>query len=336
MSGERPFRFGLTTSSAGSKREWVERASKLEALGYSTLTVPDHFPDRLATVPALMAAADATQTLRVSSWVFCNDFRHPAMLYKEAATIDLLSDGRFELGIGAGWLKSEYEMTNIPFDPPSVRVSRLEETVRIVKGFATGEPFEFTGEHYRIAGLAGAPLPVQKPHPPIYLGGGGGKRLLTFAAREADIVGYCAKALPGGGLDHLEMKADALERKVAWVNAAAADSNRDPERNILIYVFEVTDDRRAAAERIAPNFPGLTPDDLLTSPHALIGTPEKIADDLRRLRAEYGISLHRHQHRPGGPHRPVRPSRRPPHRPVSPTINPPKPGATRDHGRLKV
>ncbi len=284
----RPFRFGFTTASAGSKREWTDKARKLEALGYSTITVPDHFPDRLATVPALMSAADATQTLRVSSWVFCNDFRHPALLYKEAATIDLFSDGRFELGIGAGWLKSEYEMTNIPFDPPGVRVSRLEETVRIVKGLASGEPFEFTGDHYRIAGLAGAPLPIQKPHPPIYLGGGG-KRLLTFAAREADIVGYCAKALPGGGLDHLEIKAEALERKVEWVRTAAG-SSRDPECNILIYVFEITDNRRAAAERIAGNFPGLTPDDLLTSPHALIGTPEQMAEDLRHRRAEYGIS----------------------------------------------
>lgn len=289
MTTERPFRFGFTTSSADSKREWTDKARKLEALGYATITVPDHFPDRLATVPALMAAADATKTLRVASWVFCNDFRHPAMLYKEAATIDLLSDGRFELGIGAGWLKSEYDMTNIPFESPGVRVSRLEETVQIVKGLATGQPFDFTGEHYRIAGLAGAPLPSQKPHPPIYLGGGG-KRLLSFAAREADIVGYCAKALPGGGLDHLEMKADALERKIEWVNTAAAGSNRDPERNILIYTFDVTDNRRAAAERIAPNFPGLTADDLLTSPHALIGTPEQMANDLRNRRAEYGIS----------------------------------------------
>lgn len=289
MTTERPFRFGFTTSSADSKREWTDKARKLEALGYATITVPDHFPDRLATVPALMAAADATKTLRVASWVFCNDFRHPAMLYKEAATIDLLSDGRFELGIGAGWLKSEYDMTNIRFESPGVRVSRLEETVQIVKGLATGQPFDFTGEHYRIAGLAGAPLPSQKPHPPIYLGGGG-KRLLSFAAREADIVGYCAKALPGGGLDHLEMKVDALERKIEWVNTAAAGSNRDPERNILIYTFDVTDNRRAAAERIAPNFPGLTADDLLTSPHALIGTPEQMANDLRNRRAEYGIS----------------------------------------------
>lgn len=289
MTPAKPFRFGLTTASAGSKREWADKARRLEALGYSTITVPDHFPDRLATVPALMAAADATETLRVASWVFCNDFRHPALLYKEAATIDLLSDGRFELGIGAGWLKSEYEMTNIPFDPPGVRVSRLEETVRIIQGLATGDPFQFTGEHYRIDGLAGAPLPVQKPHPPIYLGGGG-KRLLTFAAREADIVGYCVKALPGGGLDHLEMRADALERKVEWVDAAAAGSSCDPERNMLIYVLEVTDTRRAAAERIARRFPGLTADDLLSSPHALIGTPDQMAENIRERRASYGIS----------------------------------------------
>lgn len=285
----RPFRFGVTTASAGSRREWLEKARRLEALGYSTITIPDHFPDTFSTAPALMAAADATEHLRLASWVFCNDFRHPALLYKDAATLDLLSDGRFELGIGAGWLKSEYDQTGISFDPPGVRVARMEEAVRIVKGLAAEGPFDFTGEYYRIAGLEGAPKPVQKPHPPLYIGGGG-KRLISFAAQAADIVGLAPKALPDGGLDVLDVTAEAVRRKVGWVREAAASASRDPELNILIFVLEVTDDRRAAAERHAASFPGFTTKDILASPHALIGSAEQIAEDLRQRRAEYGIS----------------------------------------------
>ena len=289
MEERRPFRFGVTTSSAESRREWVEKARRIEELGYSTLTVPDHFTNKLATVPALMAAADATERLRVASWVFCNDFRHPALLYKEAATLDLLSEGRFELGIGAGWLKTEYEMTGIPFDPAGERVARMEEAVRVVKGLASEGPFDLAGEHYRIAGHEGAPKPVQTPYPPLYIGGGG-KRLLSFAAREADIVGFAPKALPDGGLDVLDTKASAVRRKLDWVRQAAADASRSPELNILIFILELTDDRHRAAQRHAADLPGLTADDLLESPHVLIGTPSQLAADLRKRRDEYGFS----------------------------------------------
>ena len=289
MREKRPFRFGVTTSSARSRREWQEKARRVEALGYSTLTVPDHFPDRLATVPALMSAADATERLRVGSWVFCNDFRHPALMYKEAATLDLLSDGRFELGIGAGWLKAEYEMTGIPFDPAGVRVARMKEAVRVVKGLAAERPLNFVGEHYRIDALEGAPKPVQQPLPPLYIGGGG-KHLLKFAAQEADIVGFGAKALPDGNLDVLDTKAEAIRRKVEWVRDATDGTSCHPELNVLIFAFEITDNRRDAAQRLSDELPGLTPEDVLESPHVLIGTLEQMAEDLRRRRAEYGIS----------------------------------------------
>lgn len=289
MGEKRPFRFGITSANAGSRMEWAEKARRIEALGYSTLTVPDHFPGTLATVPALMAAADATDTLRVASWVFCNDFRHPAVVYKEAATLDLLSGGRFELGIGAGWFRTEYEMIGIPFDPASVRISRMEEAVRVIKGLANAGPFEFEGDHYRIAGFEGAPRPVQQPLPPLYIGGGG-RRMLTFAAREADIVGFGARGLPAGMLDLPDITAAKLRRKVNWVREAAAEASREPELNILIFVFELTDDRQAAAERLVDQLPGLTVEDLLESPHALIGTPEQMAEDVRRRRKEFGIS----------------------------------------------
>ena len=287
MDEERSFRFGITASRAASRQEWVEKVRRIEALGYSTLTVSDHFPDRLAVVPALMSAADVTETLRVASWVFCNDFRHPALLYKEAATIDLLSDGRFELGIGAGWLKSEYAMTGIPFDPPRVRVARMEEAVRVIKGLAADGPFEFEGEHYRISGLEGAPRPAQRPLPPLYIGGGG-KRLLSFAAREANIVGICAKARPEGGLDGSDITSEATRRKLGWVREAAG--TRTPELNILVYIFEVTDDRVGTAQRYADELPGLSAEDVLESPHVLIGTPDQMAEDLRRRREVFGIS----------------------------------------------
>lgn len=282
----RPFRFGVTQSRATSGKDWRESARRIEALGYSTLTVADHFPERLAIVPALMAAADATERLKVASWVFCNDFRHPAVLYKEAATIDLLSEGRLELGIGAGWLKDEYDAAGIPFDPPGVRVSRMFEAVRILKGLAGDGPFDFDGEHYTIRGMEGAPKPVQQPLPPLAIGGGG-KRVLSFAAREADIVSVVAKALPQGGLDGQNLTLDATRQKVAWIRDAAGD--RDPELNILVYTFEVTDDREAVARRYAETLE-LSPAEVLASPHVLIGTAEQMADDLRRRREDLGIS----------------------------------------------
>jgi probable F420-dependent oxidoreductase len=283
---KKPFRFGVTQSRATSGQDWRDSARRIEALGYSTLTIADHFPERLAIVPALMAAADATERLRVASWVFCNDFRHPVVLYKEAATIDLLSDGRLELGIGAGWLKDEYDAAGIPFDPPGVRVSRMFEAVRILKGLAGDEPFDFEGDYYRITGMEGAPKPAQRPLPPLSIGGGG-KRVLSFAAREADIVSVVAKALPQGGLDGQDLTLEATRRKVGWIRDAAGE--RDPELNILVYTFEVTDDREGTARRYAETLE-LSPDEVLASPHVLIGTVEQMVEDLIRRRQELGIS----------------------------------------------
>ena len=174
----RPFRFGVASVETASGSAWTEFARRAEALGYATLLVPDHYLNPLTPVPALMAAAAVTTTLRVGCTVFANDFRHPALLAKEAATIDLLSGGRFEFGLGAGWLKDEYDQVGIPFDPPGVRVARMEEGLRVIKGLWGEEPVTFAGAYYTISGLEGTPKPVQRPHPPIYVGGGG-KRLLS-------------------------------------------------------------------------------------------------------------------------------------------------------------
>jgi probable F420-dependent oxidoreductase len=199
---------------APSATAWAEQARRVEAWGYDAIGIGDHFsPGTLAAVPALMAAAAATSTLRVTCTVFDNDYRHPALLAKEAATIDLLGDGRLEFGIGAGWQKGEYDQTGIPFEPPAVRVERLEEAVRIITGLWAGGPFSFAGRHYTIRALENAPRPVQRPQPPIFIGGGG-KRLLGCAAREADIVGLIARALPGGGLALAEESETLLAEKV--------------------------------------------------------------------------------------------------------------------------
>jgi len=199
---QRPFRFGVQTFSAESGAEWRDRARRAESLGYSVLHLADHFLgpgpalestnhplQELAAVPAMMAAAAATETLRIGCRVFCNDYRHPVMLAKEAATIDRLSDGRLELGMGAGWLEAEYEAAGFQFDAPGRRIDRLEESITLIKALMSGEPVEHDGDHYEAKGFTGAPLPVQKPHPPLMIGGGG-RRVLGLAAREADIVSF--------------------------------------------------------------------------------------------------------------------------------------------------
>lgn len=292
MASKRLFRFGVSPGSAQSREEWVEKARKAEDLGYSTFLVPDHFVNDLATVPALAIAAGATRTLRVGSFVFDNDFRHPAMVAKEAATLDLLSDGRFELGIGAGWHGPEYEQAGIPFDPPGVRVSRLEEAVTIIKALFGEEPVHFSGKHYTVSGLVGLPRPAQRPHPPIFIAGGG-KRVLSLAGREADIVGLHFRTYAdGSGGDLASSSTDATLEKLDWVRQAAGDRFDNLEFNVLIRWLAVSDNPRQTAEEMASaaNRPGLTADLLLETPNALIGTVDGIVETLEMRRERYAIS----------------------------------------------
>ncbi len=193
MSSPRPFRFAAALHDTTSATEFVEGARRIEALGYDVLLSGDHLTPRwFSPGPALTAAALSTTTLRVSCTVFDNDFRHPALLAKEAASIDVLTDGRLEFGIGAGWLKTEYDWIGLPFDPPGVRVSRLEESVQVIKGLWGDGPFSFSGRYYTIEGMNGTPKPVQRPHPPIFIGGGG-KRLLSIAAARPTSSGSWAR-----------------------------------------------------------------------------------------------------------------------------------------------
>ena len=287
--GARPFRFGVTVPSVSAGSAWAEKARRVEQLGYSVLAVPDHFRDQLAPVPALTAAALATTRLRVGSLVFCNDFRHPVVLAKEAATLDVLSSGRFELGLGAGWLRAEYDQAGIRFDAPGTRVERLEEAVTIVKGLLAGERVTFTGRHYSIADLEGRPVPVQRPHPPVLIGGGG-QRTLSLAAREASIVGFVPRALKdGSGLDRTDFGEAALRQKIQWVRATAGDRFDSLELNALIQAVVVSDQRTHTADQLAARFK-VARDLVLESPYVLLGTIDEIGDTIRQRRERYGIS----------------------------------------------
>jgi probable F420-dependent oxidoreductase len=284
------FRFGIQISRADSAAEWVAKARRIEDLGYSTLFVPDHFNDQFAPVPALMAAADATSTLRLGTMVLDNDYRHPLVLAKEMATLDVLSGGRLELGLGAGWMRSDYEQSGIPYDRPGVRIRRFEEGLQIIKGLFADGPFSYNGAFYNITDHDALPKPAQKPHPPILVGGGG-RRILSIAAREADIVGVNFSLAEGevNPVVAATGTADATREKVAWIREAAGARLDDIELNVTVFVCIVTDEREAMAERVTGGF-GFGPGEVKATPHVLIGTVDQIAEDLERRREEFGFS----------------------------------------------
>lgn len=289
MAHQRRFRFGIQIATATSGDDWAAQARKAEDLGYSTLFLPDHFGDQLAPVPALMAAADATTELKVGALVFDNDYKHPVVLAKELATIDVLSGGRLEVGLGAGWMKSDYDQSGIPMDPPGVRVSRMVEGIEVLKGCFGAGPFSYAGEHYTITGYDGHPKPHQSP-PPLIIGGGA-RRVLSIAGREADIVGI-NPSIHSGQVDAAAAQngaATETDQKLAWVREAAGDRYADLEINILQFAAIVTDDRKGTAEMMAPLF-GLPPEELDAYPHTCIGTVEEIADSLRARRERWDAS----------------------------------------------
>lgn len=294
MTSKRPFRFGLFCGQgADSRQAWADKARAVEAAGFSTLLLGKHLLFSLAPIAGLMAAANATTTLRVGASVFGNDFRHPAILAKEVATLDLLSDGRFEFGLGTGWYSVDYEQTGIPFDAPGIRVSRLEEAVKVIKGFFGEQPFDFDGAYYKTRGLKGVPRPVQKPHPPLVIGGGS-RRVLSLAGREADIVSINAKTTTAGWLDFDSITAERTAEKVGWVREAAGARFDSLELNMLANDVIVTNDRRGAA-RESLTRRKLPSDDAaidrwLDSPPIFIGSVDEIVDLMQMRRERYGIS----------------------------------------------
>ncbi len=284
----RPFRFGLTLAGFDHGHDWAETARRVEDLGYATMLVPDHLGDQLAPLPAVAVAAAATTSLRVGTFVLDNDYRHPVLLAKEAATVDVLSGGRLEIGLGAGWRKEEYDAAGIPFDRGAVRIERLEESVAVLKGLWSGEPFSFSGRHYQVTELEGRPVPLQPGGPPLFLGGGG-PRLLALAGREASTAGIAPRARPDGTLDPADISPGAAAGKVDRLRAAAGDRFEALEINALALVAEIVDDRRRRAEELSGRW-ALAPDDFLASPHVLLGTTSEVVDDLLARREELGVS----------------------------------------------
>jgi probable F420-dependent oxidoreductase len=291
MDGMRPFRFGVNVLNAASRAEWADKARKVEDLGYSSMTVPDHLAEIFAPIPALISAAEATKRLRVGTNVLNNDLRHPVLLAREAATADLLIDGRLQLGLGAGYMKSEYDQAGLGFDPGGTRIERLGEAVAIIKGLLSGEDVTFAGRHYRVTAHKIYPRPVQRPHPPILIGGNA-PRLLTLAAQEADIVGLTGIIFRRGGVepDVSAWKVRAVDERVQLVRDVAGSRFERLELNALVQRVIVTDDRRQAAEELAKRWTQLSPEEILQSPYALLGTVDELVEDLMMRRKRWGIS----------------------------------------------
>ena len=285
----RGFRFGVQVSKETTAKGWAELARRTEAAGYDVLTMPDHFTDQLAPMPALMAAASATTTLRVGALVFDNDYKHPVILAKELATMDLLSDGRTEIGLGAGWMISDYEEAGIVYDSPKVRIDRFIEGMAIIRGAMADGPFSFSGDHYTVTNYTGWPKPVQSP-PPILIGGGG-KRVLSYAAREADIIGINGTLTAGVvGPEALStMTAQSVDEKVAIVAAAGAHRLNDIEMNIRTFFVKVTDDRAKTVQGISSMF-GVDEEMIDSSPFVLIGSVDSCIEQLLERRERWGFS----------------------------------------------
>ncbi len=286
----RPFRFGVQASTAANRSEWVALAQRAESNGYDVLTMPDHFGDQLAPVPALMTAADATTTLRIGALVWDNDYKHPIVLAKELATMDVLSDGRIEIGLGAGWMISDYEESGMPYDSPKVRIDRFVEGLAVIKGAMGAEPFSFSGEHYNVTNHNGLPKPLQGPCPPVLIGGGG-KRVLSIAAREADIVGINGTMTAGVvGPDAIStMTAEAVDEKVAIVHAAAGQRMSEIEMNVRVFMVRVTPERDKVIDSFSGAF-GVPREFMVESPFALVGSTEKMIEDLLARREKWGFS----------------------------------------------
>ena len=286
----RPFRFGLQAKGPPDPVGLRRLARKAEDLGWSTLTMADHLDEALAPIPALVLVAGATSTLRVGTMVLCNDLRHPVVAAKDAATLDVLSDGRLELGLGAGWQTSDYGASGIPFDPASIRIARLEEAVETVTALFTEGVTTISGETYRITSLDGGPRPAQRPRPPIVVGGGG-ERILRLAARRADVVALNVN-LAAGVIDERAFPdgtPEATDRKVAWIRDEAGERFDDLELQARIHLAAITDDYEGFVEQTAPAF-GLTPAQARGTPHALAGSVGQICEQLLERRARWGIS----------------------------------------------
>ncbi|MGH9102838.1 MAG: TIGR03621 family F420-dependent LLM class oxidoreductase [Acidimicrobiales bacterium] len=286
----RPFRFAVQATGAGSGKQWRARARAVEAMGYSTLFVPDHLDGQWGPLVALTVAAEATESLRVGSLVLDNDYRNPVVLAKELASLDLASDGRLEVGLGAGWRRSDYEESGIAFDDASTRVERLGEALHILRSLLAEGGTTFEGRHYRVREAAGLPRPASRPRPPLLVGGGG-RRVLRLAAREADIVGV-NPSLAAGAVGPAAVASAAPERfdeRLRWIREAAGERFDALELCCLTQTAEVGPGASHRLEALAPAF-GLEPAVAREIPLVLAGEAAEVSEGLQERRERYGLS----------------------------------------------
>lgn len=281
MGGQR-FRFGVQLATASSRDEWIGHARRAEALGYDVVCVPDHVGAQLSPFAALTAMADATERITVGTLVLDNDFRHPLLTSHEAATVQLLTEGRLELGLGAGWLKRDYDRLGVEFAEPRVRVERLEEAVAIFERYFEGDVFSFSGRHYEVHDAEPLRLPPHLGKPRLLIGGGG-RRVLELGATHGEIVSVFLTARREGSAFE-DMDVEGYRRKADYVRGPG-----NAEINLLLQAFEVTEDRRSAVDRWARDFE-TTPDVFLELPFGLVGTIDQVVEDLEYRRDRYGIS----------------------------------------------
>lgn len=284
----RPFRFAITSSGAASGDEWRANARRIEELGYDTLLVTDHLTPQLAPVPAMAAALEATTRLRVGSYVFSNDYRNPLMLAKEIATLDVLSGGRVELGLGAGWHVRDYEMLGIPYDPPATRVSRLMESVRLMDRLFAEDAVDASGRFYTVRGARLLPKPVQRPRPPLMIGAGG-PRMLRFAARHADIIALNPQFTADGQPVVADLTRGSVERKLEGLRRETGARLAQVELNIFIVDAGVTDAPRSLFDAVATRMKGAAAQ-IVDSPFFLYGSAADLARQLLERRERFGIS----------------------------------------------
>jgi probable F420-dependent oxidoreductase len=291
-----PFRFLADARAIASLAELRETVRRAEAVGIDTLVIPDHLIEQLSPVPAMTAIAALSDRLRVAAFVMNNDLRHPAVVAQDLASIDVLSGGRLDVAVGAGWNRAEYQAIGLPFDRTPVRQARLAEAIAVLKGCFGPGPFSFSGEHYAISGYDAHPKPVQQPHPPFLIGGGG-RRTLELAAREADIVGLAPRILPGGAGDPSSITLEATREKIGWVRAAAGDRfdrltfNVYPSQAGISITDAPLQEAREVAERLSERSGvRVTAEEMLDAPHIYINTVDGFVEKFQRLRSELGVS----------------------------------------------
>ena len=288
--GHHPFRFGISFGGIPTRTELVTAIRRAEAAGFEVACTADHISSRLSVMPLLSLAAEVS-AMRVSPMVIANDYRHPVVVARDGASLDILSEGRFELGIGTGWIKEQYDSVGLAYDPPSVRVDRFEEALQVIFGCWSGEPFTFTGTHYQVEGVT-CPLPVQQPRPPVLIAGAG-RRMLTVAGSVADIVGISPVGGANTGLadfgEALGGSGTRIEEQLGWVRAGAGERFEDVVISVSAHHLRKGEHPDEAAGELAATW-GTTPEKVLASPHVLLGSTGEIIETLQERRERYGIS----------------------------------------------